>query len=104
MAGPTIISWGGEVNDLINGGLGDDTLLSGTWSDGDALIGGDGNDLHTIDQAGDQSVEFGAEGFDTLSLETMDLAIGNYNDVEFYLLTFSTNVGIYGGFGGSAQK
>lgn len=50
---------------LIEGGVGDDTL-DGTGPGGSQLLGGEGDDVFLVDDAGDQVVEFPGEGIDTV--------------------------------------
>ena len=64
---------GGTGNDTINGGNGDDNLDGGTGND--TLIGGSGNDLLTGGKGADTFVLSNSSGFDRIT------DFGNGNDV-----------------------
>ena len=64
---------GSTVDDTLTGGAGIDTLLGGAGDDrldggtgADSMVGGTGDDTYVVDNAGDQVVEQGGEGTDSV--------------------------------------
>lgn len=57
---------GDAGNDTLNGGAGDDNLIGGTGND--KLTGGTGNDTYTVDVTGDVIVENAGEGVDRVNV------------------------------------
>jgi Ca2+-binding RTX toxin-like protein len=53
---------GGSDIDTLTGGAGNDTLDGGTGAD--VMSGGANNDIYIVDDAGDQTIELAAEGYD----------------------------------------
>jgi Ca2+-binding RTX toxin-like protein len=64
---------GNELANTLNGGAGNDTLYGMAGNDvidggtgADKMVGGTGNDTYYVDHAGDQVIELGSEGTDTV--------------------------------------
>jgi Ca2+-binding RTX toxin-like protein len=77
---------GDKGDDSLDGSAGDDTLDGGDGADilqggigADTMIGGAGNDSYYVDSAGDQVIEVGPGGDDTV-YSSIDFVAGDYID------------------------
>jgi Ca2+-binding RTX toxin-like protein len=67
--------YGDGGDDHLDGGAGNDILLGGEGAD--TLVGGTGDDVYNVDSSSDVIVEYGGEGFDTVTtLESYALTPG----------------------------
>ncbi len=87
---------GGVGNDTLNGGDGNDTLMGGAGNDvltggagNDAMVGGAGNDTFRVDSAGDLVVEASGEGADSVQTSLTSYTLGA--NVEHMLYTGAGN-------------
>jgi Ca2+-binding RTX toxin-like protein len=73
---------GSDGNNLLDGGAGADTLY-----------GGGGNDIYIVDDAGDQVIEFGSGGTDTV-FSSVDHSLNHFLEmgVEYLVLQGSANL------------
>ena len=74
---------GAAGNDTLTGGAGNDTLLGGANDDvlngstgDDSMVGGNANDVYLVDSAGDQAVETGTTGIDSV-LSSVSFSLGD---------------------------
>jgi Ca2+-binding RTX toxin-like protein len=66
---------GGEDADVLKGFGGDDFLIGG--DEADTMWGGAGNDLYSVDDAGDEVTEFAGQGSDTVWASIIDYTLGD---------------------------
>jgi len=81
--GNDVLSGLGGIDELI-GGLGDDSLDGGAGAD--ILYGSLGNDRFFVDNAGDETVEEGDEGDDTLTSSAASYVVGANANIEHLIL------------------
>ncbi|MFI8748322.1 peroxidase family protein [Pseudomonas sp. NPDC077186] len=74
---------GGDGNDVLNGGAGNDELIGGAGNDtlrgglgNDIMRGGTGNDTYEVTEAGDQVIELGGEGIDSVWTSLASYTLG----------------------------
>ncbi|MFI8747805.1 peroxidase family protein, partial [Pseudomonas sp. NPDC077186] len=67
-----LLGMGGD--DTLEGGVGNDVLIGGTGND--IMRGGAGNDTYEVTEAGDQVIELGGEGVDTVWTSLASYTLG----------------------------
>ena len=90
---------GGADDDILQGGVGDDTLDGGSDGTGDVMTGGDGNDTYFVDSDQDEVQEFVPSGTDTVIASINDFDLVGIGLIEN--LTLASGAGILVGTGTS---